>query len=325
MKIPKLRNRFPWLVRFFGFAVLAVLLWRIDLSETARLLARVRPGWYAASILAIPTILFIKSFRWEMLLRRQGIGLGLGRAVRLYMAAMMVGVLTPGRVGDFVKVLYLRRLGHSMGRSLWSPLLDRVSDLVVFLLFGLWGLAYFSMLLPDDPLRLLLLTAFVTVLLFLGFLAARKLLGGGLANLAERFSPRRYKEEARRSAEEFSGEFRLLGPSCVAGLLLLGLLGFAVQFLQAWLVARALSIQIDFAPLAACVAIMTLVVLVPVSIQGIGTRDAAVLFLFAALGLSAPQALAFSAVTLANNVVAALICLGPYLAAGRERRLDLEP
>ena len=85
----------------------------------------------------------------------------------------------------------------------------------------------------------------------------------------------------------------LLRPGLVVPLLLTAL-AYSVFFAQAWLLGRALALEIGIAYLAMCLSVAGVITLLPISFSGLGTRDAILILLFAPLGLAAEQAVAYS-------------------------------
>jgi uncharacterized membrane protein YbhN (UPF0104 family) len=71
-------------------------------------------------------------------------------------------------------------------------------------------------------------------------------------------------------------------------------------------VARLLRVPVDPAYIVLIMPLVTLVELVPFSISGLGTRDATVMYFFAAVGVGSAQAVGFSI---------AYLLIGTYLTA----------
>ncbi len=65
----------------------------------------------------------------------------------VYLSGLFVGILTPARLSDFIKVLYLESDGFSTVKFLFSRLVDRVADLLLFLFCDLLSLFWISQLL----------------------------------------------------------------------------------------------------------------------------------------------------------------------------------
>ncbi len=284
-------------LKLLGFALLAVILWRADLSSVARSLAGCHPGLalggFALCLLAIA----IKALRWHGMLRRQGHDLPFSRSLRFYFAGIYIGVATPGRLGELARVLYLRRdLGVSAGSGLSSIILDRVFDLYALLASGLAAVWVLDLAGRFSPL----FAAAAAAVLVLPMVTVHPRIGRPAASLLLRLVSRTAlgRSLADNTGDFYNGVGRLLGPRLLLdGLLTLG--AYAVLFAGAALLA--MSLGIDVSPLEAglLLGLANLVALVPVTVAGVGTRDAIFVLAFPELGLAEAQALAFSALVLA--------------------------
>lgn len=102
----------------------------------------------------------LRGLRWHLFANRLGLGLGLGRNVLHFLAGFAMSA-TPGRVGELVRMRWIRReTGWSFERTAPLVLIDRASDLLAMgLLLGLaLGLSTGGMT-GAVPVALLALTA----------------------------------------------------------------------------------------------------------------------------------------------------------------------
>jgi uncharacterized membrane protein YbhN (UPF0104 family) len=65
-------------------------------------------------------------------------------------------------------------------------------------------------------------------------------------------------------------------------------------FLLAWYVTQAFGIDVDLAYVCLIMPVITLVELLPISVSGLGTRDAAAIYFFSVVGVSSASAVGFS-------------------------------
>jgi uncharacterized membrane protein YbhN (UPF0104 family) len=289
--VPDKRRRFAvrWLVRLLGPLILAVLLLRTDsLAEVARAVsnASLLPLLVALSLNGIAV--HTKVERWRRLLLTQGIVYPRKLAWGAFLSSMYLGMITPGRVGDGLRAHYLKsQLGTPYAVGLASVVVDRVCDLMVLGFVALLALVHFGAfrLLPGVAWWLVGASAMLPVALVvtnrfdapLLRIARRLPAGGGLiANVL--LSVRSYSASA----------FLRAMPNT--------LLGFAVNCLQGQLLASALGL--DLAPLdtSALVVLGSLIGLVPISISGVGLREALYFQLFPMLGHSASSGVVFGLV-----------------------------
>ena len=107
-------SRTSWL-RILGPILLVYMLYRIGLVEILRIVRQTQfLEVFAAVVLVLPLIL-LKTIRWRGILSAQGIRFSLGAAFLAYFASLFIGFLTPGRLGEFVRTLYVQ--GEVQGKS----------------------------------------------------------------------------------------------------------------------------------------------------------------------------------------------------------------
>ncbi len=99
-------NRF---IRLAGPLLFLLILSRIDLGRTVEMLRTVRPQFLLAAAILYPLLILLKSGRWHLLLWQQGVSYGFVPAFAVYNSALAAGYVTPGRLGELVKALYLRK------------------------------------------------------------------------------------------------------------------------------------------------------------------------------------------------------------------------
>ena len=116
--------------------------------------------------------LFLGSFRWQLLLKAQGIGIKITRNFQLSLIGNFFNIALPGAVsGDFVKAFYIgNELSGKRGRAFGAILFDRVSGLsaLVFLSAGvlIFGHDHLSRSVIVGTRPLILTAAFCFVLFY---------------------------------------------------------------------------------------------------------------------------------------------------------------
>ena len=122
-------------IRLIGLFILLFILSRIDLRELLSLLFHINIYYLLlAVVLNIPQ-LFFKSYRWNFLLKQQNINYSPVQSFLIYMSSLYIGLITPGRIGEFVKVYYLKSdKGISISKGFSSVLADRLFDLYLLII-----------------------------------------------------------------------------------------------------------------------------------------------------------------------------------------------
>jgi len=75
---------------------------------------------------------------------------------------------------------------------------------------------------------------------------------------------------------------------------LLSMAAYLATIFQYYLIARLIGLKIDYVFLLFLVPILIFIEIIPLSISGIGTRDAALVFFLSALGIGAASAISFA-------------------------------
>jgi len=308
-----LNMKLKWFFRLLGIVVFIFLLTtRVNLTTTLKILPKVALKYLFAAISLQLFLLFLKAWRWWFLLRIQGICYSLGRSVLIYMAGLFVGVMTPGRVGDFVKVIYLRNEGYSLGKSSFSVLWDRFIDVAFLVCFAYISLVFFSHFFATHLLVLSLAILFGLSLTYL-LIRKRRAVMGFIERAVSKLMPLKTRAGLEENILDFCRDFKLINRISYTVLITTTLLGWFIYFMMAYFLSQSLSLGISFLVTSACVSISAIVTLVPISIAGIGTRDATLLILFSILGLKSESAIAFSILLLSIYILTGFLGLIAWL------------
>lgn len=279
-------------IRWIGVLLLIILIWRIDFSDTFALLRKISLPLFALVILLNIPQVFIKSYRWRGLLHAQKIPYGILPAFLSYFGSIFIGLLTPGRLGELIKSLHVSQdCNVSKSRALSSVLVDRLFDLYALLLVG--GAALLS---RSRSLGNMIALAESAVLLILPLVI---LLNGSLFHWLEKLAAKLGKwGRALFAPESWLVELRTALKELSIGVALLAMfwtvLAYAVFFEQCYLLAQSLKVNAGFLQISYAVALGSLVTLIPISISGLGTREATIIAYLGTVGVSSQLSLGFS-------------------------------
>jgi hypothetical protein len=295
------KRRLPWL-SLIGPLLLILLFWQVDVGALVQVIRQVDGRFLLVAIsLNLPMVLF-KSLRWQSLMLSQHIRYQTRNAYLAYFGSIFIGLLTPGRLGEFVKALHVNRdCNVSLARAFSSVLVDRLYDLYLLLMVGSAAL----LTLVYTGTELLTLAASIAVLtlplvLFLNntVFAFAQRLGSQLGWVGQRvFAADGWLVEMRAGMRQLSPLSALLAVG-------LTILAYGVFFGQCYLLALALDVSLSYIEVSYAVSLGSLVALLPISISGLGTREAAMIAYLGTVGLSSEQALGFSLLVFATFYLA---------------------
>ena len=270
-----------WVIRLAGSALfLGVLFWLLPVATIGAALAALPPGVFAAVLGLFFLAHVVAAFKWWLLLAR---GLPFAAAVRAHYAGLAANLCLPGAIGgDAVRAGLAHQAMRDGARVVAVAAADRLIDLLALLTLAALGLAIASQGGAG---------AGTTLALAAGFFAA---LAGGLLALPQ-LLPLPWKLvpglPGKRFAEKFADALAALRgrPGLLLAALALSLAVQAALIVMSWWLAHAVHTgaspgQWLFAwPLAKVAAVL------PVSLNGLGLREAALAANLAAFGADAAR------------------------------------
>jgi uncharacterized protein (TIRG00374 family) len=276
-------------------AVLTAVLHQIDLHRTV---IQWRDAEWAYVIVLGPLVslacLFINALRWRLILAHQGLRPPFINVAVIYTKAAFFGSFLPGGMttGDIFRVRLLAKKTQDLAASIKSVLLDRASGLFGLLIVALAALLYSYVETDGVSLRPLLRP--VIVLIFSGLTMA-----AGLYALHNYFQKlywqhplllklRSFLDMVPQYFEDKSLIVKEVSLSLVLQLVILGWI---------YIVAKALHISVSFGALAIATPLVTLFSLLPISLGGIGIREAGYVFFLVPFGITAGEATSLSLVS----------------------------
>ena len=298
-------------------ALTTYLLWISRPADIARAAAGADWRWIALACGLVVGDRALQAWRWVAVLRPVSADGGppLGALMRVFFVSSFVGTFLPtGIGGDAVRAYGVTRHQVAGSTALASVLMDRALGIVSMLLLGL-----VSALLLSAPAP-----AGVYVILAAGGAASLVLAAvifvqaaGDAATALSRVLPRaRLRGLAARLIEAVRTYRHHHGT--LAGVLAASAAVQVLRVLQAWGLGRALHIAVPIEMYFVTVPVILIIMLLPITVNGIGTSQAAFLWTFGAADVPRPDAFALSVLFVALGIVGNLPG-GLIYAFGRDR------
>ncbi len=279
------------------------VLWRSDPAAVVAAARHADGSWIAAAVALVLVDRALMAWRWAMLLcivdeRSRP---PLGRLLEVFFVSTFVGTFLPASIGgDAVRAYSISRDQVSGPDAVASVFMDRMLGVASLLVMGAFGLLL-ARDLATDPV----------------FLAALAVTGGASAlTMSMIFSQRVGEWSARLAAAAPFDGLRRMGAAIVESLrryakfhgqlanVLAASIGVQVlRIIQAYCLGRALGIDAGLPVYFAFVPAILLIMLLPVSINGLGTSQAAFVWFFARVGVDRAPAFALSVLFVALGIV----------------------
>jgi glycosyltransferase 2 family protein len=274
-----------------------LLIKKIDLPTTLDILRHANLSWLAAAFLfALPEI-FFKGLRLHCLASRLKSPLKLGKAIWIYLSGQPLSLVTPGKLGDVVRVFGLSKLGKlSLPSAFSAHVADKVYDLLtlgLLVAIGLINLVIQSQnQIPALAALLGLLLGIGLIFLFLHPEWMRAYIKPLLLSLA----PKTLADNIKTHGSEFYSRLLELfnPPQRLAAPFIYSFFVWETTAIRAYCCALALGLPISLSSLVLLLPVIIMVELLPISIMGFGTREAALFILFSSGQVSYSALFSFS-------------------------------
>jgi uncharacterized protein (TIRG00374 family) len=288
----------------------AYLIWKIDLTRTLHLLAKANVGYFVLAVAIMIGSVWPMAWRWQRLLTARGIHDRLSWLTRAYFVAYTAGQLLPTAVGGDAVRIYETAKRHTGrgGQVAGSVLLERALGGAATLALAAVGFAL-ALGHYDVGAYLWIEGFFVlgTIVLAVALFSrrARPLLAKTVPFL-------RWVRLERpiRAAYEGIHAYRD-HPGLLVGVFTLTLVVQTIRVLAIWLAGRAVGVELSPRPYYVMGPLLFLVLLLPISVNGIAVRESFFVSFLGKLGVDPDKAFAtgflFFVVTLCLSAPGAVL------------------
>jgi uncharacterized protein (TIRG00374 family) len=273
---------------------------RLDTANMLRYLRSADLGLVALTLLAVLADRALMAVRWMKLVEALGVHAALSKLFKIFFLSTFFGSFLPSGVGgEAVRAISFSRLTSKGIESVASVAVDRLIGLLSMLLVGLLSLVVFYRVYPHPALLYVVLASAVALGAFLGSALARPV----QAKLIERFGSAkgRFGEWVRRGAEAMA---RYRERPRILGVVLAISIGVQLlRVLQAYLLSESMDLGTPAVYFLCFVPPILVITMLPISVGGWGTANAAYVALFSQVGMDPDGAFVLSVLILGLGVV----------------------
>lgn len=295
-------------------ALMTFLLRKISFAELERLIRTMDPALLAAAVAVFVVSNIAGWLQWHVLLSASGIRAGQARTFGFYNIGLFFNNFLPANIGgDAVKVYDVTRLGAGVYQVIAVTLLDRLLGVFSLCLLAIVADVFLIAREPSPYAYYLALFA-ACMLPAAGFYFVRPL-GNAFRRAVLRVRPLALDRRITSVLDHLSPFKGRRG--LVARLVAFSLLIQMLRVLTHVLVGMAMGVTVDRMVLFqffVFVPILSLAMIPPITINGLGIREGLGIILFAQAGIGRTDAFAMEFVTYIISVLASLVGLGFFLA-----------
>jgi len=301
-------------------ALFYLLFRKVDVAEFAATLRLARYDILALSFLILWIGHIMCVFRWRMLMRPVMPPPSVWNLLGIYCIGLFFNLAFPTVVGgDVVKMYYAGKSSRRFAQSFAATFLDRDTGMLAMMIIAVIATLVHPVRLAGIPVLTIIWSAFAAfivanVVIFapgLHRLFVGRLRRFGLGRLAGKI-------------DTLSGVFQAIGkyPGMLALSLGVSLVNQLLVISVTWLVAVGLHIPLAYPYFLVFVPTITLISMIPVSLNGMGLREYAFVALFSGVGVDRESSVALGLISSAIIVLSAIP--GGMIYIFFRNRADLE-
>jgi uncharacterized membrane protein YbhN (UPF0104 family) len=303
-------------------ALLTWLAWRTDWQQIGQAFAALRVNLWLAAIGLYLLTQVLSALRWQLLAQLLGFWRPLRQFIAYYFIGMYFNLFLPTSVGgDVVRAWYLDGRPEQRLSSFLSVFIDRFSGLLVLLALACVAAWFCPIDLPSWVFTSVWLTAACAVCGLTLLPAAARLLGDNVRGTG---AMGRRARNLGLSLSQALGLF-VRRPRLLLTTTLLSVGVQAANVVVVWLVGQALDMDVPASYYGICVPMITLLTLVPVSLNGMGVREGGMVLFLAPLGVGQATAVSLAFLWFCVFTVASLCGGAVYLLGSFSLRPEEQP
>jgi glycosyltransferase 2 family protein len=226
-------------------------------------------------------LIFFKAMRWNTIVNIFNKKIDLSSSLKYTLISHAFGIVTPGRIGEFIKAKYLAdrtKIGYL--KSIITVVFDKIFDVITVILFALIGLALFKQNFITNDYFVISLIVY-SVALAVAFSYSGKVLKSIKSLLSSKY-------------KKSFGELKFNKKIYLNSMMFSALIWLTLS-IQAFFILSALNLpSVSFYAIMIIVPLMALSSMLPISIGGIGLREVVAMYFFLLLGIQAEKSVSFS-------------------------------
>ncbi len=309
------------LVPFIGIIILLYVLYTNDIAEVARVFTKLQPTYILLALLVNVPILASVAIGWQLVLRKQKIFVSWMYTFKNIFIGYFYGFITPGGFGAYARALYLHSESKEpLPKCFANILIFNSIDFITLLFLGSLGGLVLSSIYPF--LFLVIFTLLVTVILLFWFFLWKEKSHDFFTRLLElrmlRTIKQWFSEDVVTQLFADMPRFRsLILPFGIS------LAGWFIRWSAFYAIALWFDITVPYVYFILIVGLATVVAVMPVTIYGLGTRDAMMIGALGALFQTpGPQVLALTLFWFVI-VLAVPSVIGAFITFCETKKLDV--
>jgi uncharacterized protein (TIRG00374 family) len=269
----KLKNFLP----LIGLLLFLIILSQLDYDQILSIFLGLNPLYILLSFFVFIPLLFLATVEWQLLLKKQKINVSFWYTIKNFFIGFFYGFITPGAIGGYTRSLYLSKESN-------EPLAKCVSNIVTYnaiefiamLAVGFVGALFLTSVYPYLFLVILIVVV-LSIILYLFFFKSShaKVIFNKIIHWDVLSG---ITDQLRDSIESFHKDLPKLKDVILP--FSISITGWLLKYTMLFFIAQLFFIPVSFYYFILIMAVADVFASIPISIYGIGTREAALITMF---------------------------------------------
>jgi glycosyltransferase 2 family protein len=287
------------LFAFFKIAVTALLLFfvfhKIDFEQFSLTMRNARWELFALAVLVLLLGHYVCIFRWRLLMRPLMQVPTFNNLLGIYWIGLFFNLAFPTVIGgDVVKMYYAGKSSKAYAQSFAATFLDRDAGMFAMMIIACCVLPAYPVLVPGIPIAIIVWSVFAAFII--GNIA---IFTPSCHRILTRALNRLGMSRIAHKIDLISNAFQILGKHSTTLLLslLISFINQALVITATWILALCLRIDVSISYFMIFVPVITLISMIPVSLNGMGLREYAFKSIFTSIGVLPASCIALGLLT----------------------------
>lgn len=307
------------LLPIIGIGLFVYLLIKLDILKVIQQVKNVNLFYILLALILTFFFLIIQTVKWYVIARKQKITIPFIDAFKINLISSFYGFVTPSKIGSIMRIDYLNRYKGTTGKGLSNFVIDKVLDLSsLFILTLVFGFLFYKSLISNSYWYLI--CAMFGVMIILSLILYRKESSKRFLRFVHRlFIPKKLKEKSKELFNSFYEDMPSLG--FLSFVFVINLVNWIIGYIAIYFISLSLGIEIGYIPFLVIMIISTLVAQIPITINGLGTREITLISLFGLFGIESVKVFSMSILNIIiTTIVPAIFAI--ILLLGKEFRRE---
>ncbi|UCG68641.1 MAG: flippase-like domain-containing protein [Thermoplasmata archaeon] len=278
-----------------GILVLIYILLNINLSKVVSILKSADLFFLGIAILINVVVISLLTIRWKYIIHTMGVEVNFKLCLILRLKGSFLGNITPGKIGDLYRAKHLsEETDFELAKSFSSVIIDRILDISALIFLNILGLYILLFVFEIKTFWIEYIIFSFLILIGLFLIIKKNLMRKLLKPIYKVFVPM----DARQNIVMHFNEFYMaLAKIKLRNYLFSFIISIAVWiagFIGIYFLALSLSISVSLIFIISMAACATFISALPISIGGLGTREAVYVFFLSSIGIESEYSVALS-------------------------------